>query len=75
MKIGDEVNITGEDGRTLTFEVVDRQVFPKDDAPIEDIFGYTSRRMLNVITCIGTFDHSIGGRTERLVVFTELKEE
>lgn len=72
---GDEIEVTGEDGQKLVFEVVDKQRFPKDDAPIDDIFGYTSRRMLNLITCIGEFDHSVGGRLERLVVYTELKSE
>ncbi|BAC14619.1 hypothetical conserved protein [Oceanobacillus iheyensis HTE831] len=75
LKKDDEIEVIGEDGKKLTFKVVDTEVFHKDNAPIEDIFGYTSRRMLNLITCIGTFDHSIGGRTERLVVYTELVEE
>ncbi|WP_042220413.1 class F sortase [Oceanobacillus manasiensis] len=75
LKKGDEVEVTGEDGQKLVFEVVDKKRFPKDNAPIDDIFGYTSRRMLNLITCIGEFDYSIGGRLERLVVYTELKSE
>ncbi|CDO04087.1 sortase, marine proteobacterial type [Oceanobacillus picturae] len=75
LKKGDEVEVTGESGEKLVFEVVDKQRFPKEDAPINDIFGYTSRRMLNLITCIGEFDYSIGGRLERLVVYTELKSE
>lgn len=74
LKPGDEVQVSG-DGETLTFEVVDSQVFPQDEAPIDDIFGYTSRRMLNLITCIGDYDVENGGRTERLVVYTELVEE
>jgi sortase A len=72
---GDEVIVTGENGEKLTFIVRDKKVFPKDNAPVSEIFGYTSRRMLNLITCTGTFDRNQGGHIDRLVVYTELKEE
>ncbi|GGJ90749.1 hypothetical protein GCM10007063_11700 [Lentibacillus kapialis] len=74
MKKGDEVEVFNDEGDKLVFEVVDKQVFPMNDAPVEDIFGYTSRRMLNLVTCTGTFDHSKGSHLDRLVVYTELKE-
>ncbi|WP_010529381.1 class F sortase [Lentibacillus jeotgali] len=71
---GDEVEVLNDKGDKLVFEVVDKQVFPMDDAPVKDIFGYTSRRMLNLVTCTGPFDESRGGHIDRLVVYTELKE-
>ncbi|GAB4072695.1 hypothetical protein GCM10028778_04400 [Barrientosiimonas marina] len=74
MQEGDEVEILNDEGDKLVFEVVDKQVFPMDDAPVKDIFGYTSRRMLNLVTCTGAFDRSKGGHVDRLVVYTELKE-
>ncbi|WP_456276261.1 class F sortase [Bacillus sp. AK128] len=75
LEIGDEVVVTGEKGETLTFIVRDKKVFPKENAPVSEIFGYTSRRMLNLITCTGTFDRKQGGHIDRLVIYTELKEE
>ncbi|UFT99050.1 class F sortase [Radiobacillus kanasensis] len=75
LEAGNQVIITGAKGEKLTFEVVGKEVFPQNDAPVEDIFGYTSRRMLNLITCTGPFDRSKGGHIERLVVYTELKEQ
>ncbi|MCA0970804.1 class F sortase [Halobacillus litoralis] len=70
---GDEVMVTGEDGKQLTFVVTDRQVFPQNDAPVEDIFGYTARKTLNLITCTGDYIQNQGGHQDRLVVYTELK--
>ncbi|MEN1968396.1 class F sortase [Lentibacillus sp. N15] len=72
---GDEVEVMDEDGKKLVFEVVDKQSFPMDDAPVKKIFGYTSRRMLNLVTCTGPFDRSKGGHIDRLVVYTELKTD
>jgi sortase A len=75
LEVGDEVMVTGEKGKKLTFIVRDKKVFPKDNAPVSEIFGYTSRRQLNLITCTGTFDRKQGGHIDRLVIYTELKEE
>lgn len=73
LKAGDEVIIEGENGETLTFEVLDKKVFPMDDAPVDKIFGYSSRRALNLITCTGPFEREKGGHIDRLVVYTQLK--
>ncbi|WP_174612975.1 class F sortase [Virgibacillus ihumii] len=72
---GDEVKIKNKDGKRLVFEVVGKEIFPMDDAPVKQIFGYTSRRMLNLVTCTGPFDRSKGGHINRLVVYTELQTE
>jgi sortase A len=74
LKKGDEVIVAGQDGEKLTFKVVDKKAFPKDNAPVEKIFGYTSRKMLNLITCTGDFNQKQGTHVERLVVYTELVE-
>lgn len=70
---GDQVKITNNGGEQLVFEVVGKEIFPMDEAPVKDIFGYTSRRMLNLVTCTGPFDRSKGGHINRLVVYTELQ--
>lgn len=74
MENGEEIIITGENDKRLIFKVVGKEVFPRNDAPISEIFGYTSRRMLNLITCTGDFDNSAGTHNDRLVVYTELVE-
>ncbi|WP_280771392.1 class F sortase [Salipaludibacillus daqingensis] len=75
LEIGDKIIITDEDGTVLTFQVKDREVYPYDDAPISKVFGPSSSRNLNLITCTGEFDRDQGTHRERLVVFTELVEE
>ncbi|WP_079478147.1 class F sortase [Halobacillus salinus] len=74
MEEGDEVKISGESGNELTFVVTGREVFPQNDAPVEDIFGYTARKTLKLITCTGEYIRNNGGHQDRLVVYTELKE-
>ncbi|MCA0984711.1 class F sortase [Halobacillus yeomjeoni] len=74
LKKGDEIFVTGESGERLTFVVTGKDVFPQYEAPVEDIFGYTARRSLKLITCTGEFIRSKGGHQDRLVVYTELKQ-
>ncbi|WP_373894706.1 sortase domain-containing protein [Virgibacillus natechei] len=75
LEMGDEIHVTGQEGETLTFVVRKLENYPRDAAPIEEIFGSTDGRSLNLITCTGVFDQSEGTHEERLVVYTELKEE
>ena len=71
---GDQIHITGTDGTELTFAVVEKQAYPPDDAPLNDIFGAGSKPNLNLITCTGIFNAGTGDYEERLVVYTELVE-
>ncbi len=68
---GDKVNI--ETRRTiLTFRVVKVAIYDMDNAPLDEIFGPTSKRMLNFITCDGVWVNKRRMYSQRLVVFTEL---
>ncbi|MBY8909016.1 class F sortase [Salinicoccus roseus] len=69
---GDEIVIHGEDGDELTFEVYDKQLYDADAAPVDDIFGYSHRSLLNLITCEGPYNYDVGGTPNRWVVYTEL---
>ncbi|MFZ3580326.1 class F sortase [Virgibacillus sp. DJP39] len=75
LEAGDEVQITGKNGETLVFEVVDKKAYNLGEAPIDQIFGYTPRRMLNLITCTGDYIEDLGTYGQRLVVYTELKAD
>ncbi|ASK61277.1 sortase [Virgibacillus phasianinus] len=75
LEAGDEVKVTGKSGETRIFEVVDKKAFDLGEAPVEQIFGYTPRKMLNLITCTGEYNYDIGTHNQRLVVYTELKED
>lgn len=74
LKKDDEIFVTDKDGQKITFKVIDKKVFPREDAPIDEIFGFTYRSMLNLITCVGAYDSKTTERAERLVIFTELVE-
>jgi sortase A len=69
---GDSVEIEGEDGEMLTFQVLGVQSYYTNDAPLESIFGYQSDSRLNLITCSGNFDEGANEYEERLVVYTQL---
>ncbi|WP_212029809.1 class F sortase [Metabacillus lacus] len=70
----DEIMVKDQKGKTLTFIVQKKESFPRSDAPIQEIFGPSDQKSLNVITCSGTFNRAEGTHEERLVVFTVLKE-
>ncbi|MDN4524528.1 class F sortase [Fictibacillus fluitans] len=75
LKPGDEILLSDQKGKTITFIVKKLKSYPNDKAPLKEIFGPASTRNLNLITCTGVFNHTKGTHEERLVVYTELKEK
>lgn len=73
LKKGDEVIVTGEDGENLTFIVERLEVYPFDDSPLREIFGFSNGSHLNLITCTGEFNKDGDFYEDRLVVYTTLK--
>lgn len=74
MEIGDEVLIHSEDGEIVRFAVVKKVAYPRTDAPVDAIFGFTYGSGLNLITCTGSWDRKAKTHDDRLVVYTELVE-
>ncbi|MDZ5713671.1 class F sortase [Jeotgalibacillus haloalkalitolerans] len=74
LSVGDEIIVSDENGEQLVFVVTEMVEYPWDDAPVEEIFGYTTDRSLNLITCTGDYDRDSNNYNQRLVVYTELKE-
>lgn len=74
LKKGDHVHIKDSDGNKLTYAVVQKKNYLPDEAPLMEIFGDDEKANLNLITCTGSFNHSIGHYEERLVIYTELVE-
>ncbi len=70
---GDEVIVKDQDGKTLTFEVTDKEKYNRKTAPVDKIFDYSYGSKLNLITCTGNFNRDEGTHEERLVIYTELK--
>lgn len=72
---GDEVIVHGEDGTDLTFTVYDKELFDADKAPVDQIFGYSSNSLLNLITCEGPYNYDVGGTPNRWVIYSELNTD
>lgn len=72
---GDEIIIHGTEGEVLTFTVFDKELYDADEAPVDKIFGYSHRSLLNLITCEGVYDYDAGGTPNRWVIYTELNSE
>jgi sortase (surface protein transpeptidase) len=69
LEVGDTVEVTREDGSVATFEVYDRQQFPKDRFPTVQVYGSTEGPELRVITCGGTLLESTGHFDDNIIIF------
>ncbi len=74
LHVGDEVLVKNTSGKTLRFQVTRIELFPPQDAPIQDIFGDWGGTYLNLITCAGDWIPSQHQTNLRLVVYTSLAE-
>jgi len=75
LKVGEEVSILMDTGKTLRFRVTKAQVYHAEEAPIHEIFGPSDSKRLNLITCDGAFDAETKSYDLRLVVFTEMIDQ
>lgn len=71
---GDEVEVTYDNGTRFVFVVEAKERYAFDRAPVQKVFGQTSRRMLNLITCDGAWNSGQANYNQRLVVYSRLKE-
>lgn len=75
VKPGQKIYVVDDQGKELTFEVQELQVYPYDQAPLDKIFVDADDIRLNLITCNGTFDQRSLNYNNRLVVYTKLVKE
>ena len=77
LHIGDEINIALEDGSLLKYQVTGNVAAQYDDPNIVRSMGPTSRDVITLITCGGTWlpnpsEHNGGNYSHRIVVRAEL---
>lgn len=72
LQTGDSIYIETNSGQVLQFDVISNRSYPYDRAPLHEIFGTSSGRILNLITCNGTWQR--GTYDQRLVVSALLVE-
>ncbi|MET0233894.1 MAG: class F sortase [Kibdelosporangium sp.] len=71
---GDEILVSRKDGRTAHF-VVDRvEQVSKKKFPTDQVYGDTTKPELRLITCGGTFDHSVKSYEDNIIVFASLTQ-
>jgi len=72
LKAGDEIFVTGDDGVERRFVVSGVQSYGRADAPLQQIFGPTNERHLNIITCDSNsnFDRTKNEYAANIVVYT-----
>jgi len=71
---GDEIFVVADDGVERRFVVLEVQSYKRADAPLDRIFGPTTDRHLNLITCDSTsnFDRTKREYAANVVVYAEL---
>lgn len=74
LRPGDEIKVTREDGRVLTFTAEKTNQYPKDELPTEDVYGPVPWSALRLITCGGDFDRSQRSYQDNLIVSARLTQ-
>ena len=69
LEIGDGIYLQTEDGTRYGYIVENYRFYPYDEAPMEEIFGFSSEPRLNIITCRGTWNKGADTYDQRLVVY------
>ncbi|HEY0755571.1 MAG TPA: class F sortase [Ktedonobacteraceae bacterium] len=69
---GDTVEVKESNEKILHFRVTDVEFYAPQSAPLQQIFGDSSGKFLNLITCAGDWIPSQKQTTLRLVVYTSL---
>ncbi|PIR88207.1 MAG: hypothetical protein COU10_00400 [Candidatus Harrisonbacteria bacterium CG10_big_fil_rev_8_21_14_0_10_45_28] len=74
LEVGDSIFTVDSAGAVSQFRVIKKAFYGLDSAPLSDIFGYSNRANLNLITCDGAWISSERQYDKRLVVYTTLVE-
>ncbi|WP_328305307.1 class F sortase [Actinomycetospora sp. NBC_00405] len=69
LRPGERAEVVRADGVTVTFEVTEVAVYPKDAFPTDRVYGPTTGPELRLITCGGSFDSGAGSYRDNTVVF------
>lgn len=71
LQTGDEIIIKDATGKEIKFRVTHKGTYHYKNAPLNEIFGPTDKRRLNLITCAGDWIQSEKSYSHRLVVYAE----
>lgn len=68
---GDEIIVIDAKNQKQRFLVTDIKTFRTSSFPVQEVFGYSNKQMLNLITCGGVWNVEKQDYSERIVVFSE----
>lgn len=71
---GDKIIVTDENGEEHTYSVTDKAEYPDANFPLQKVFNTPDKKMLNLITCEGTWNSATRNYSHRTVVYSELDE-
>lgn len=76
LKSGDEIFVVGDDGIERKFVVKEVASYKRADAPLQKIFGSSTKKQLSVITCDpdSGFNRTTSEYGGNIVVYTELAD-
>lgn len=74
LAVGDEIEVISENAVRNIFVVTEKATIPYDQFPSEHVFKNKPGKNLNLITCGGIWDTKKKTYTDRIVVYTTLKE-
>lgn len=74
LKVGDDVFVDREDGKTVTFVVEKIETYPQSDFPTQTVYGNIDYAGLRLITCAGIYNKGTKRFSHNLVVFARLEE-
>lgn len=66
---GDLVYVTRQDHRTAAFRVTAVALYPEQDFPASDVYGFTPQPALRMITCGGDYDEQTHHYLSRTIAF------
>jgi len=66
---GDLVYVTRKDHRTAVFRVTAVRLYPEQDFPAKEVYGYTPHPALRLITCGGDYDERTHHYLDRIIAF------
>jgi hypothetical protein len=68
LNAGDEIVVTGDDGKAYPFAVEWIRQYDSSSIPLDEVAGPTEEQSLTLITCGGAFDYATGHYLQRTVV-------
>jgi hypothetical protein len=68
LQAGDEIVVTGDDGKAYPFAVEWVRQYDSASIPLDEVAGPTEEQSLTLITCGGAFDYTNGHYLQRTVV-------